>query len=123
MKKLLFFDPFSGVTFDLLKMKLGTTFSKHYLTTTQVAFLLEGRLRREEGTIIQEESFHFVRAGKVQAPIRAKTEAILFRYFAGVPVYVLSDGSTFVTKSDGTVSAAGRLNFVGGTNSQNIMSP
>lgn len=120
---MLFFDPFSGVTFDLAKMEQGATFPEHYLTTTQVTYLLEGRLRRDDGTIIYEASFHFVRAGEVQTPIKAETEIIQLRYFASVPVYILSDGSTFVTKSDGTVVAAGRLNFVGGAKPRNIISP
>ncbi len=66
---------------------------------------------------------HTVRAGEVQTPIKAETEIIQLRYYAGVQVYILSDGSTLVTKSDGTVVAAGRLNFVGGAKPRNIISP
>lgn len=60
----------------------------------------------------------FVPAGEIQLPIKAETETIELRYFASVPVYVFSDGSTFITKSDGSVVVAGRLKFIGGANPQ-----
>jgi hypothetical protein len=122
-KKLLFFDPTSGVSVDLIRMDGGVSFPEHYITVSQITYVLAGALRRDDGSVDEAGSFRFVPAGEVQHAIQAGPETTLLRYCWGPPVYVLSDGSTFVTSADGHVVAAGRVSFVGRARPRNLTTP
>ena len=122
-KKVLFFDPCSGATLDMARFELGATFPEHFHTTMQATFVLKGRLQKDDGDSMVEGSFYLSEAGEIQRSIVAATETILYRYFAGVPVYIFSDGSTFITRPDGSVSVAGRLDLLRKGQSTNLISP
>jgi quercetin dioxygenase-like cupin family protein len=109
--KVLFFDPVSGMTIELARVEKGAEFPQHYHTTVQTLFLVEGRLRTND-QVIEAGTFNVIPAGQVHGPFFAEEESIQFKYFSATPVYILSDGSTYIYRHDGSTIDAGRLEFV-----------
>jgi mannose-6-phosphate isomerase-like protein (cupin superfamily) len=106
--KVLFFDYATGATLELARVEAGATFPEHYHTTMQTLFLVEGRLR-SHADVIEPGTFNVIPAGQRHGPFEAEIESIQFKYFPSTPVYILTDGATFIYKPDGTTIDAGSL--------------
>jgi hypothetical protein len=109
--KVLFFDRVSGMTIELARVEKGSEFPQHYHTTVQTLFLCSGRLRTND-QVIEAGTFNVIPAGQVHGPFFAEEEAIQFKYFSATPVYILTDGSTYIYQQDGSTIDAGRLEFI-----------
>lgn len=120
--KVLFFDPCSGMTMELAKIEEGATFPEHYHTTMQTLFLYRGRLRTPDGEM-HPGTFNVIPAGQLHGPFTAIEEAVQFKVFSAVPVYILGDGSTYIYQRDGTVTDAGKLGFAAKLRARNFVSP
>ena len=120
--KVLFFDPCTGATIELAKIAEGAMFPEHYHTTVQTLFLHTGLLRTGDGTLITKGTFNVIPAGEVHGPFTAVEDSIQFKYFSATPVYVLTDGSTYIYQKDGTVTKAGNLDFVSRITTTNFIS-
>ena len=120
--KVLFFDPCSGTTIELAKVEKGATFPEHYHTTLQTLFLFSGRLRTGKDNVITPGTFNVIPAGEVHGPFIAEEESIQFKYFSSVPVYILTDGSTYIYQKDGKVTDAGNLSFAPHISTTNFIS-
>lgn len=120
--KVLLFDRCTGLTLELAKIEKGSLFPEHYHTTVQTQFLVSGRIRLKTGEILDPGAFNIIPAGQLHGPFEAIDDAITFKYFASVPVYILPDGTTFIYREDGKTIDAGNLNFVGQIKSQNFIS-
>jgi quercetin dioxygenase-like cupin family protein len=119
--KVLMFDRCSGLTLELAKIEKGAIFPEHYHTTVQTQFLVSGLIRLKTGEIVEPGAFNVIPCGQLHGPFEAVDEAITFKYFASVPVYILPDGATFIYKEDGTQIEAGRLSFVGKIKDRNFI--
>jgi quercetin dioxygenase-like cupin family protein len=108
--KVLFSDPVAGFTIELARVEKGAAFPEHYHTTMQTLFLVSGRLHGPDG-VIEPGTFNVIPAGELHGPFEAEQESIQFKVFSSLPVYILSDGETFIYKRDGRTIAAGRLDF------------
>lgn len=106
--KVLFSDPVTGFTIELARVEKGCAFPQHYHTVMQTLFLVSGRLRNGD-TTIEAGTFNVIPAGELHGPFEAIEEAVQFKVFSGVPVYVLADGTTFIYKRNGETIAAGAL--------------
>jgi quercetin dioxygenase-like cupin family protein len=120
--KVLLFDRCTGLTLELAKVEKGAKFPEHYHTTVQTQFLVSGRLRLKGGDILDPGAFNIIPAGQLHGPFEAVEEAITFKYFASVPVYILPDGATFIYREDGKTIDAGSLSFIGQVKGQNFIS-
>jgi len=109
--KVLMFERCTGLTLELARIEKGAVFPEHYHTTVQTQFLVSGRIRLKSGDVIEPGTFNIIPAGQLHGPFEAVDEAITFKYFASVPVYLLPDGSTFIYREDGTTIDAGNLQF------------
>jgi quercetin dioxygenase-like cupin family protein len=110
--KVLYFDPITGAVMELAKVEKGCSFPAHYHTTLQTLFLVSGRLRDESGAVTVPGTFRIIPAGQLHGPFVAEEEAIQFKYFSSVPVYILKDGTTYIYQFDGKTTPAGKLDFV-----------
>lgn len=110
--KVLMFDRCTGLTLELAKVEKGAVFPEHYHTTVQTQFLVSGKLRLKSGDIIDPGAFNVIPAGQLHGPFEAVEEAVTFKYFASVPVYILPDGTTLIYREDGNTIEAGRLEFI-----------
>jgi quercetin dioxygenase-like cupin family protein len=120
--KVLLFDRCTGLTLELAKIEKGSVFPEHYHTTIQTQFLVSGHIRLKTGEIIDPGTFNIIPAGQLHGPFEAVEEAITFKYFASVPVYILPDGATFIYREDGKTIDAGSLKFIGQVKGQNFIS-
>jgi len=120
--KVLLFDRCTGLTLELAKIEQGARFPEHYHTTVQTQFLVSGRIKLKSGRIIDPGTFNIIPAGQLHGPFEAVEEAITFKYFASVPVYILPDGSTFIYREDGKTIDAGNLKFAIRIKGQNFIS-
>lgn len=109
--KVLFSDPVTGFTIELARVEEGAAFPAHYHTTMQTLFLISGRLRSND-RVIESGTFNVIPAGELHGPFEAEEEAIQFKVFSSLPVYILTDGTTHIYKRDGRTIAAGDLAFV-----------
>lgn len=107
---MLFSDPVSCFTIELARVEKGAAFPEHYHTTMQTLFLVSGRLRGPDGPI-EPGTFNVIPAGELHGPFEAEEESIQFKVFSSLPVYILSDGTTYIYKRDGRTIAAGQLDF------------
>jgi len=121
--KVLYFDPITGATMELAKIEQGAKFPSHYHTTIQTLFVVSGRLRDDNGDITERGTFRIIPAGQLHGPFTAEEETIQFKYFSGVPVYILQDGSTYIYKFDGAIVKAGVLDFAKSIKESNFISP
>lgn len=120
--KVLYLDCVTGATMELAKIEKGASFPEHYHTTVQTLFLVSGRIRTKDGQIITPGTFNIIPAGQLHGPFTAEEEAIQFKYFSAIPVYILTDGSTFIYRRDGRTIAGGRLDVAAGIKGQNFVS-
>jgi quercetin dioxygenase-like cupin family protein len=120
--KVLMFERCSGLTIELAKVEKGATFPEHYHTTVQTQFLVSGRLRLKSGDVIAPGAFNIIPAGQLHGPFGAEEEAITFKFFAATPVYILTDGTTFIYKENGEMIDAGNLVFATQIKGQNFIS-
>jgi quercetin dioxygenase-like cupin family protein len=120
--KVLLFDRCTGLTLELAKIDKGMVFPEHYHTTVQTQFLVSGHIRLKTGQIIDPGTFNIIPAGQLHGPFEAVEEAITFKYFASVPVYILPDGATYIYREDGKTIDAGNLKFIGQVKPQNFIS-
>lgn len=120
--KVLLFDRCTGLTLELAKVEKGAIFPEHYHTTVQTQYLVSGHVRLKSGKIIDPGTFNIFPAGQLHGPFEAVEEAITFKYFASVPVYLLPDGATYIYREDGKTIDAGNLKFVGQVKGQNFIS-
>jgi quercetin dioxygenase-like cupin family protein len=120
--KVLMFDRCTGLTLELAKIERGAVFPKHYHTTVQTQFLVSGRVRLETGDILDPGAFNIIPAGQVHGPFFAEEEAITFKYFASVPVYILPTGETFIYRENGETIDAGVLDFASKISRANFIS-
>lgn len=120
--KVLMFDRCTGLTLELAKVEKGAVFPEHYHTTVQTQFLVSGRIRVKSGDILEPGTFNIIPPGQQHGPFEAVEEAITFKYFASVPVYILPDGSTFIYREDGNTINAGKLQFISSMKGQNFVS-
>ena len=120
--KVLLFDRCTGMTLELAKIDTGAVFPEHYHTTVQTQFLVSGRIRLKSGEIIEPGAFNIIPAGQLHGPFEAVEEAVTFKYFASVPVYLLPDGTTFIYRQDGKTIDAGKLKFLAQVSGQNFIS-
>jgi quercetin dioxygenase-like cupin family protein len=118
----LLFDRCTGLTLELARIEKGATFPEHYHTTVQTQFLVSGRIRLKTGEIADPGTFNIIPAGQLHGPFEAVEEAITFKYFASVPVYILPDGTTFIYRDDGKTIDAGNLKFISHFKGQNFIS-
>jgi hypothetical protein len=58
----------------------------------------------------------------LHGPFEAVEEAVTFKYFASVPVYILPDGSTYIYREDGKQIEAGQLEFIEKFKGENFIS-
>ena len=107
--KVLFFDPVTGTTLELAKVERGCTFPEHYHTSSQSQFLVSGRLRTGDGSLIEPGNFTIIPAGQRHGPFIAEEESVTFKWFSSTPVYILLDGEAFVYQQDGSMIAAGSM--------------
>ena len=107
--KVLFFERCTGATIELARVEKGAEFPEHYHTTMQTQFLVSGRIRGKSGLIREAGNFDLIPAGQLHGPFFAEEEAITFKYFSSVPVYILPGGDMFVYREDGRVLAAGKV--------------
>jgi quercetin dioxygenase-like cupin family protein len=110
----------TGATIELAKVEKGAEFPEHYHTTVQTLFLVSGRLRTR-GRLITPGTFNIIPAGELHGPFLAEEESIQFKYFSGVPVYILRDGHCFIYKEDGRTLDGGRLTLGEALKSRNIV--
>jgi len=108
--KVLFSDPVTGFTIELARVEKGATFPEHYHTTMQTLFLVSGRLRGPSG-VVEPGTFNVIPAGELHGPWDAEEDTVQFKVFSSLPVYILTDGSTYVYKRDGRTIEAGTLEF------------
>ena len=120
--KVLMFDRCTGLTLELAKVEKGAVFPEHYHTTVQTQFLVSGRIRLKNRDIIEPGTFNIIPPGQLHGPFEAVEEAITFKYFASVPVYILPDGGTFIYREDGKTIDAGKLQFISRVKGQNFIS-
>jgi quercetin dioxygenase-like cupin family protein len=120
--KVLLFDRCTGLTLELAKIEKGFVFPEHYHTTVQTQFLVSGHIRLRTGEVLDPGTFNIIPAGQLHGPFEAVEEAITFKYFASVPVYILPDGATFIYREDGKTIDAGNLNFIGQIKEKNFIS-
>lgn len=120
--KVLLFDRCTGLTLELAKIEKGAVFPEHYHTTVQTQFLVSGRIQLKTGDILDPGMFNIIPAGQLHGPFKAVAEAITFKYFASVPVYILPDGTTFIYRQDGKTIDAGKLKFIEKVKTQNFIS-
>lgn len=120
--KVLLFDRCTGLTLELAKIEKGAVFPEHYHTTVQTQFLVSGHIRLKTGEILDPGAFNIIPAGQLHGPFEAVDEAITFKYFASVPVYILPDGATFIYREDGKTIDAGNLKFIGQVKGPNFIS-
>lgn len=120
--KVLLFDRCTGLTLELAKVEKGQVFPEHYHTTVQTQFLVSGLIRLKTGEVLKPGTFNIIPAGQLHGPFEAVEEAVTFKYFASVPVYILPDGSTFIYREDGKTIDAGNLKFIGDVTSKNFIS-
>ncbi|PHA57810.1 hypothetical protein COF07_11885 [Bacillus wiedmannii] len=121
--KVLFFDPLTGATFDLIKFKPGSQVPAHYHPTPQTIFVVKGRLRTSKG-IFEEGTFNVYPAGEMHGPLIAdEEEAIIFEYWNSTPVFIMKDGSTYINRVDGYPMFAGNLDFTKHLNEHNFITP
>jgi quercetin dioxygenase-like cupin family protein len=113
-------DHLTGATIELAKVEKGATFPAHYHTTLQTLFLLSGRLRTGN-RLIEPGTFNVIPPGTLHGPFLAEEEAIQFKYFSAVPVYILEDGTTYIYKRDGRTVKAGALEFTRGLTPGNFI--
>jgi len=121
--KVLAFDRVTGATIELAKVEKGAAFPEHYHTTVQTLFLVSGRLRTGSGDIIEPGTFNVIPAGQIHGPFIAEEESIQFKFFSSVPVYILTDGTTYIYQHDGNTISAGKLTFASGITTKNFISP
>jgi len=88
--KVLLFDRCTGLTLELAKIEKGAVFPEHYHTTVQTQFLVSGHIRLKAGEILDPGTFNIIPAGQLHGPFEAVEEAVTFKYFAAVPVYIYS---------------------------------
>lgn len=120
--KVLMFERCTGLTLELARIEKGATFPEHYHTTIQTQFLVSGRIRLKDGNILEPGTFNIIPPGQLHGPFIADEEAITFKYFASVPVYLLPDGTTFIYREDGKTIPAGKLEFTSKIRGQNFIS-
>ena len=120
--KVLYFDPITGATMELAKVEKGCKFPPHYHTTLQTLFLVSGRLKDDDGEFTEPGTFRIIPAGQLHGPFTAVEEAIQFKYFSSVPVYILTDGSTYIYEFDGKTIPAGQLDFAQKLKHKNFVS-
>lgn len=120
--KVLLFDRSTGLTLELAKIDQGAVFPEHYHTTVQTQFLVSGRIRVKSGEILEPGTFNVIPPGQLHGPFEALEEAITFKYFASVPVYLLPDGATFIYREDGKTISAGSLDFIRDIRESNFIS-
>lgn len=118
--KVLFSDPVTGFTIELARVEQGASFPEHYHTTMQTLFLVSGRLRGPGG-LIEPGTFNVIPAGELHGPFEAEEESVQFKVFSSLPVYILTDGATYIYKRDGRTIAAGRLDFARGLAGANFV--
>jgi quercetin dioxygenase-like cupin family protein len=120
--KVLLFDRCTGLTLELARIEKGAVFPEHYHTTVQTQFLVSGRIELKSGDVLDPGTFNIIPAGQLHGPFKAVEEAITFKYFASVPVYILPDGQTFIYREDGKTINAGSLKFITEVKAQNFIS-
>jgi quercetin dioxygenase-like cupin family protein len=120
--KVLMFDRCTGLTLELAKVEKGAIFPEHYHTTVQTQFLVSGHLKLKTGEVIDPGAFNIIPAGQLHGPFEAVEEAITFKYFASVPVYILPDGTTLIYRENGETIEAGKLEFIRSNKSPNFIS-
>ena len=118
--KLLYFDRDTGATINLAKLEKGAEFPEHYHPTMQTLFLVQGRLRTPDSVILPG-SFNVIPAGEVHGPFFAEEESIQYKFFSATPVYFLRDGSGYVHREDGRVTAFDDAAFHEATRIQNLL--
>lgn len=120
--KVLLFERCTGLTLELAKIDEGSVFPEHYHTTVQTQFLVSGLIRLKSGEVLEPGAFNIIPPGQLHGPFEAIEEAITFKYFASVPVYLLPDGSTFIYREDGATIHAGSLDFATKLGAENFIS-
>jgi quercetin dioxygenase-like cupin family protein len=120
--KVLLFDRCTGLTLELAKIEKGAVFPEHYHTTVQTQFLVSGHVKLKTGEVLDPGAFNIIPAGQLHGPFEAVEEAITFKYFASVPVYILPGGATYIYREDGKTIDAGNLKFIGQVKGQNFIS-
>jgi quercetin dioxygenase-like cupin family protein len=120
--KVLLFDRCTGLTLELARIEKGAVFPEHYHTTVQTQFLVSGQIQLKSGEILDPGTFNIIPAGQLHGPFTAVDEAITFKYFASVPVYILPDGHTFIYHEDGKTIDAGHLTFIEAMTDANFIS-
>ena len=120
--KVLLFDRCTGLTLELAKIEKGAVFPEHYHTTIQTQFLVSWHIKLKSGKVIDPGTFNIIPAGQLHGPFEAVEEAITFKYFASVPVYILPDGSTYIYREDGKTIDAGSLEFIKKIKGENFIS-
>ena len=120
--KVLYFDPVTGATMELAKVEKGCMFPPHYHTTVQTLFLVSGRLKDDNGELTEAGTFRIIPAGQLHGPFTALEEAIQLKYFSSVPVYILTDGTTYIYEFDGRTVLAGKLEFAAKLKAANFVS-
>jgi quercetin dioxygenase-like cupin family protein len=118
--KVLFSDPITGFTIELARVEKGAAFPPHYHTTMQTLFLISGRLRSND-RVIEAGTFNVIPAGELHGPFEAEEEAIQFKVFSSLPVYILTDGTTHIYKRDGRTISAGELSFADSLDGANFI--
>lgn len=108
---------------ELAKIEKGAKFPPHYHTTIQTLFVVSGRLRDDDGEVTESGTFRIIPAGQLHGPFTAEEETLQFKYFSGVPVYILQDGTTYIYKFNGEVVHAGSLEFARNLNEKNFITP
>jgi quercetin dioxygenase-like cupin family protein len=83
--KVLQFDRGTGLTLELARIEKGAVFPEHYHTTVQTQFLISGRIELKSGDVLEPGTFNIIPGGQ----LHGVEEAITFKYFASVPVYIL----------------------------------
>lgn len=120
--KVLLFERCTGLTIELARIEKGAVFPEHYHTSVQTQFLVSGRIRLRSGEVLEPGTFNVIPAGQLHGPFEAVEEAITFKYFASVPVYILRDGATYIYREDGQTIAAGHLDFAKTLSDTNFIS-
>lgn len=121
--KVLLFERCTGLTLELARVEKGATFPEHYHTTVQTQFLVSGKVRLKDGTLVEPGNFSIFPPGQLHGPFTAEEEAITFKYFASVPVYLLRDGKTYIYREDGKTIEGGKLDFASSLKEGNFISP
>jgi quercetin dioxygenase-like cupin family protein len=108
--KVLYLDAITGFTIELARVEAGAVFPEHYHTTMQTLFLVAGRLLGPDG-VIEPGTFNVIPAGQRHGPFEAEQDSIQFKVFSSLPVYILTDGATYIYRRDGRTIDAGHLDF------------